>query len=111
MKSFALTTAVVAALSSVAASTPLASRSKWADWKDDSPFHFTSTYKVVAVPEEVINGTSVTPGEPGAIGYYNYGINSDLDVICYVSLVKPSRTVGEFSINVALEHHSIWCYW
>ncbi|RVX67546.1 hypothetical protein B0A52_08899 [Exophiala mesophila] len=83
MKSFALTTAVVAALSSVAASTPLASRSKWADWKDDSPFHFTSTYKVVAVPEEVINGTSVTPGEPGAIGYYNYGINSDLDVICY----------------------------
>lgn len=92
MKTFTLTAAVVAALSSVVASTPLASRSNWADWKDDSPFHFTSTYKVVAVPGEVINGTSVTPGEPGAIGYYNYGINSELDVICYVSLFNlPTR--------------------
>lgn len=87
MKTFTLTAAFVAALSSVAVSSPIEARTKWADWKDDSPFHFTSTYKVVATPDQVINGTSVTPGEPGAIGYYNYGINSELEVICYVSLL------------------------
>lgn len=52
-----------------------------------SPFHFTSTYAVIASPNEVINTTgSAVPGQPGAIGYFNYGINSDLDVICYVRL-------------------------
>ena len=51
------------------------------------PFYFTSTYAVIATPDQVINGTVATPGEPGAIGIYNYGINSDLEVICYVSLI------------------------
>jgi hypothetical protein len=60
---------------------------EWQDWRKapKSPFHFTSTYLVTATPDQVINSTGTpTPGQPGAIGYYNYGINSDLDVICYV---------------------------
>ncbi|KIV96835.1 hypothetical protein PV10_00652 [Exophiala mesophila] len=51
--------------------------------KDNFPFVFTSTYSVIATPDQVINGTQVTPGEPGARGIYNYGINTILDVICY----------------------------
>ena len=49
--------------------------------------YFTSTYSVVATPDQVINTDQMpAPGEPGAVGYYNYGINSKDDVICYVSL-------------------------
>ncbi|TID18541.1 hypothetical protein E2P81_ATG06456 [Venturia nashicola] len=54
-----------------------------------SPFLFTSTYTVIANPNEVINTTgSPVPGQPGAIGYFNYGINSQLDVICYNITLK-----------------------
>ena len=76
-----------AALRSLAAAGPISARTaKWTEWLEaDSPFHFTSVYHVVATPDQVINGTKSTPGEPGAIGYFNYGINVDLDVICYVS--------------------------
>lgn len=50
------------------------------------PFHFTSTFNLVATPDQVVDADSVAaPGESGAIGYYNYGINSELDIICYVS--------------------------
>jgi hypothetical protein len=52
------------------------------DYKKD---YFTSFYSVVATPDQVVNQQSVsTPGEPGAVGYYNYAINSKEDVICYV---------------------------
>jgi hypothetical protein len=76
-----------AALSSIAAAGPISARgANWAEWPEaDSPFHFSSVYHVVATPDQVINGTTSTPGEPGAIGYFNYGINVELDVICYVS--------------------------
>jgi len=86
MKSFTIASAIVA-LSTLSAATPTPS---WNDWKGKgpkaamSPFEFTSVYKVVATPDQVINGTVVTPGEPGAIGYFNFGINSYLDTICYV---------------------------
>lgn len=85
-------TCLVGALSSLAAAGPISSRgAKWVEWAEgSSPFHFSSVYKVVATPDQVINGTTVTPGEPGAIGYYNYGINAELNVICYVSNL-PSR--------------------
>lgn len=34
-----------------------------------------------------INNSQVAvPGEPGAYGVYKFGINSDEDLICYVSL-------------------------
>ncbi|KAK4890295.1 hypothetical protein LTR49_028743, partial [Elasticomyces elasticus] len=52
------------------------------------PARFTSTYQVIATPNQVINGTVPTPGEPGAIGYYNFGINSALDVICFNVVLK-----------------------
>jgi len=48
--------------------------------------NFTSTYAVVATPDQVVNGTTnpvFTGGLPGSIGYYNFGINSDLDLICW----------------------------
>jgi hypothetical protein len=57
------------------------------------PFDFTSTYNLVATPDRVRNAESAeAPGEAGAIGYYNYGINSELDVICWYapSLLPPT---------------------
>ncbi|KAI9754059.1 MAG: CorA metal ion transporter [Chaenotheca gracillima] len=48
-----------------------------------SIFTFTSTYFVKAVPGDVINGTESTPGEPGAVGYFNYGIVAHEDLICW----------------------------
>ncbi len=61
----------------------------WDDWKGRGPKggskQFTSFYHVVATPEQVINGTRSTPGEPGAVGYYNFAIDSKSDTICYVS--------------------------
>lgn len=62
------------------------------------PFHFTSTYNLIATPDKVINANNtVQAGETGAIGYYNYGINAELDIICYVShpfmpLIQPQLT-------------------
>jgi hypothetical protein len=52
----------------------------------EGPFSFTSTYNLVATPDRVINpDNEPAPGEDGAIGHYNYGINSELEIICYVS--------------------------
>jgi hypothetical protein len=48
------------------------------------PFVFTSTYSVVAKGSEVRNGTVSVPGPEDAVGYFNYGINSKEDTICYV---------------------------
>ncbi|KAH7014708.1 hypothetical protein B0J12DRAFT_714751 [Macrophomina phaseolina] len=47
------------------------------------PFTFTSSYKVVATPDQVVNGTTPTGGLKDAIGYYNFGINSNDNTICY----------------------------
>lgn len=52
----------------------------------DFPFCFTSTYQIVATPDQVVNANNTaTPGQPGAIGYYNYGIQSEMNLICWVS--------------------------
>ncbi|KIW10735.1 hypothetical protein PV08_10034 [Exophiala spinifera] len=83
MKAFTYASALLVALPALANASPVgAGGGGWAGWKD-SPFHFTSTYNVIATPDQVINGTKSTPGEPGAKGYYNYGINSQLETICY----------------------------
>lgn len=66
-------------------------------------FNFTSTFHITALPSEVVNGTTnptFTGGLPGASGTYDFGINSDLDIICYsIKLVgfrgeyqSPART-------------------
>lgn len=50
------------------------------------PFTFTSTFHIEATPDQVVNGTTnptPTGGLPGALGFYDFGINSDLDLICY----------------------------
>lgn len=52
-------------------------------WSKYGYHEFTSHYYVKATPDQVINGTVVTPGEKGARGHYNFAINSKLDVICY----------------------------
>merc|ERR1712098_1035275 len=55
----------------------------------DFPFCFTSTYQIVATPDQVVNANNTaTPGEPGAIGYYNYGIQSEMDLICWHITLK-----------------------
>ncbi|ESZ93299.1 hypothetical protein SBOR_6337 [Sclerotinia borealis F-4128] len=58
-----------------------------------SPFVFTSTYNVVALGSEVRNGTVSVPGPSNAIGYFNYGINSREDTICYnITLINVAGT-------------------
>lgn len=49
----------------------------------NGPFEFTSTYSVVATPDQVLNGTTPTGGLKGAVGYYDFGINSEYDFICF----------------------------
>jgi hypothetical protein len=66
----------------------------------NGPFKFTSTYHIVATPDQVINGTTPTGGLPGCTGFYDFGINSDIDLICWsIKLVgfrgeyqSPART-------------------
>lgn len=52
----------------------------------NSVFTFTSTYHVEATPDQVVNGTTdptFTGGLEGSLGFYDFGINVDLDLICY----------------------------
>ncbi|KAB8356618.1 hypothetical protein FH972_024196 [Carpinus fangiana] len=60
-----------------------------------SPFKFTSTYHVVATPDQVVNGTTPTGGLEGAQGFYDLGINSDLDLICWS--IKLTGFRGDYS--------------
>ncbi|RDW62740.1 hypothetical protein BP5796_11042 [Coleophoma crateriformis] len=48
-----------------------------------SPFSFTSTFNVVAKGDQVRNGTTPAPGSKDGIGYFNFGINSNEDTICF----------------------------
>jgi hypothetical protein len=59
------------------------------DYKGDwSPIEFTSTYHVLATPDQVVSNVSLpAPGEKGAKGSFNYGIIADLNIICYVGLL------------------------
>ncbi|KAH6675092.1 hypothetical protein B0J14DRAFT_452606, partial [Halenospora varia] len=60
-----------------------------------SPFQYSSTFNVIALPSEVRNGTTPTPGAPEAQGFFNYGINAELDTICYnITLLNVA---GDFS--------------
>lgn len=56
--------------------------------KPDFPIPFTSKFSIIATPDQVVqNNASLvnafTGGLPGTIGYYDFGLNSDLDLICY----------------------------
>merc|ERR1711988_2035057 len=61
----------------------------------DGPFEFTSTYSVVATPDQVVNSDNeFTGGLAGAKGYYEYGINSKEDYICWNIVLENFR--GEY---------------
>jgi hypothetical protein len=104
------TIAGLVALTSVASAFPFGGGKgdkEWKDFKDypkGFPFKFTSIYQVTATPDQVVNANNtLTPGEPGAVGYYNYGINSELDLICWYITLKgvtgpyqsPARTATQ----------------
>ncbi|KAH8722980.1 hypothetical protein GQ44DRAFT_621483 [Phaeosphaeriaceae sp. PMI808] len=46
-------------------------------------FAFSSMHMINAVPEEVVNGTEPTGGIAGATGNFNFGINAEMNMICY----------------------------
>jgi hypothetical protein len=58
-------------------------------------FTFTSTHFIHAVPELVVNGTTPTGGLAGASGWFNFGINSHANLICYNITLHNFQ--GEFS--------------
>ncbi|PQE28141.1 guanine deaminase protein [Rutstroemia sp. NJR-2017a BBW] len=59
----------------------------------NGPFIFTSTYNIVALGSEVRNGTTAAPGPDNAVGYFNYGINSFSNTICYnITLLNVAGT-------------------
>ncbi|VXC00154.1 conserved exported hypothetical protein [Pseudoclavibacter sp. 8L] len=77
-KSLALGATAAAAIALVAAA-PATAETEVAE-----PDSFTSAYTVMATPDAVINNDGdVTPGEPGAMGQFDFRINSDLNIICY----------------------------
>merc|ERR1712070_414662 len=58
----------------------------------DGPFEFTSTYSVVATPDQVVNSDNEFTGSlAGAKGYYEYGINSKEDYICWNIVLENFR--------------------
>jgi hypothetical protein len=80
---------IIATAALVGVATAAPAWDSWGKHGKDVPqvFDFTSTYNVVATPGEVVGSDGKpAPGQPGAVGYFNYGINSYLDTICYVSL-------------------------
>lgn len=59
------------------------------------PFTFTSTYNVVAKPENVVDSNNnPTGGLEGSSGTFNFGINSHDNVICYNITITGFR--GEY---------------
>ncbi|KAK1981887.1 hypothetical protein LZ30DRAFT_781691 [Colletotrichum cereale] len=68
------------------------------------PFSFTSTYDVIATPDQVVDSNNTfTGGLAGAVGYYSYGINSYDNVICYnITLVNFK---GEYQSPAASATH------
>ncbi|KAI4115181.1 MAG: hypothetical protein LQ345_004175 [Seirophora villosa] len=60
-------------------------------------FKFTSTYQIHATPDQVVNGSTnpvFTGGLPGAEAVYNFGIDTNNELICY--LIKLTGFRGEF---------------
>lgn len=56
---------------------------------------------------EARNGTNPAPGPKDAIGYFYFGINSDLDTICYVRLLSLSQP-QESSTNTVLQNITLF---
>merc|ERR1711971_1105056 len=95
----------VSQVAAVLAVTASASAAPWKDGKKswgghgekcmDGPFEFTSTYSVVATPDQVVNSDNeFTGGLEGTKGFYEYGINSKEDYICWNIVLENFR--GEY---------------
>merc|ERR1712137_720277 len=85
------TLAVAASMAATTMANPILGKhwgQKWGHKQEEvaqaSPFDFTSTYEVIAVPEQVVDANNTfTGGLKGARGVYKFGLNSKENVICY----------------------------
>lgn len=69
----------VGALTLFAAAAPAAAETEVAE-----PATFTSAFTVAATPDQVVNTDGVAaPGQEGAMGTFDFRINSELEIICY----------------------------
>merc|ERR1712039_286504 len=108
----------VSQVAAVLAVTASASAAPWKDgkswgghwkggWKNgheqkcmDGPFEFTSTYSVVATPDQVVDSNNnPTGGLAGAKGLYEYGINSKEDYICWNIVLENSAAPAQKPLN------------
>ncbi|KAF1822465.1 uncharacterized protein K489DRAFT_389297 [Dissoconium aciculare CBS 342.82] len=76
---------------------------KSSPWRPLIPF--TSKFSVCATPDQVVNGTTPTGGLEGAVGYYNFGLNSKLDIICYNIKLVNFRGDYQSPANTATHIH------
>merc|ERR1712070_688472 len=72
----------------------------------DGPFEFTSTYSVVATPDQgVDSNNNFTGGLEGAKGFYEYGINSKEDYICWNIVLENFRGEYQSAADTATHIH------
>lgn len=74
----------------------------------NGPFAFTSIYHVIAIPDQVVNGTTnpqPTGGLSGAVATFDLGINSALDLICYRIMLKGFRGQYQSPARTATHIH------
>ncbi|RGP64918.1 hypothetical protein FSPOR_7664 [Fusarium sporotrichioides] len=70
------------------------------------PFTFTSTWEVVATPDQVVNADNeFTGGLKGSNGLFKFGINSHEDIICYNITLYGFRGDYESPANTATHIH------
>lgn len=68
--------------------------------------YFTSAYKVIATPNQVINSMNQkTGGLKGAKGVYKFGVNSEEDVICFKIILTGFEGEYESPSNTATHIH------
>ncbi|KAF2020117.1 hypothetical protein BU24DRAFT_431683 [Aaosphaeria arxii CBS 175.79] len=66
-------------------------------------FYFDKVFVVKATPDQVRNGTTPAPGEPGAKGLYKLGINKEYNTVCYNIVL--SGVTGEYSSPAVTATH------
>lgn len=69
----------------------------------DQLFAFSSMHFVEALPDQVVNGTELTGGLAGATGNFNFGINTDANMICYNITLQNFQ--GEFDSPATTATH------
>ncbi|KAF4995656.1 hypothetical protein FGRMN_4966 [Fusarium graminum] len=70
------------------------------------PFTFTSTYEIVATPDQVVDSENkFTGGLKNSHGLFKYGINSHENIICYNITLYGFRGEYESLANTATHIH------